>query len=539
MASLMGRVWVAGWMIWLLAAHAPLIPAPAAAQSARTDRLVREESYLGDPALFAGAFEVLADRIGPDAGIRSITIEDKEIMATVAAGPGCLDRVSVRRARLLGLFARDLVSEPEPVQTPPAGFEAVLFRADDVALDALPDLMDRAIARAALEDPAHVSRIEIGAPEIVMPSPQFGRLRIVLTVASGREVAQIMADPSGTIVAADLSQTNRAQRLDLLAQDDWPMGEAQEALRTLAGPTAVIRTVEIGAKRITLRQDNATSPGVADFLTWDLSGARRNPIPTRNPADGRDFLPFSLADLDLTRLPEVKANALAAFGAPGTAITDITAKKTLSVRGADRSEVVWNLQVRFPGTPPSANGAFASLDEFGLVRVAADGTVLESRLPARLRPPPDWLTGRAIVDTLAEVRAALGPEARLQEVQLSRSGATVYFEDPAAPGTQAALVLDEDGLRRDPSPMTPRRRFEQAFPLAALDALGAEEVAALFDAAFERMPVDDRMLYRVSLLGSNGRLAPPGTPLLTVWDGKAYDPVTVNLATGVFMDGRE
>lgn len=544
--SAVQRKTIAGLLCFLAALILSLDFAPA--QSQRFERLVKQLDYLDDRTLFEPAWETLRATLPAGARIFSIVIEGKRIAVEATAGAGKLDRWTVGRGRFLGFFERDLVGGPHPVRNPPAGFQAALFDLDDVAVGSLEGLIDRAIQRAGLDDPARVTRIDIGSPQIVLPSLHFGRLRITLTVGSGRESATVFATPDGTIVAADLSQTNRAERLDLLATDDWPMQEAQEALTKLAGADGVIRTVEVGRKRITLRQDNPTNPAAADFLSWDLSGALRNPIPTLNPArDGVSYLPFTLAEVDFTKLPQVKKNAIAAFKATGATITDITAKKTLSPAGYAASEVMWHVTAQFPNAPASRFGIFPEMDELGLATVRVDGTVHHVRLPKRLRPPIDWFGGEGMVLALGAVRDTFGDKARIREVRVDDDGAQIYMEDPTAPGKSITLAFDEDGLTFAFIQSTSMTRPENAFTLSQLDPIGIDGVAAIVKETYRRAGLTEAPEahpfygrdFRTTLYGSAGRKTPAGTPQLEIRANASSQVMTYRFATGEYVPDLE
>jgi hypothetical protein len=438
----------------------------------------------------------------------------------------------------MGLFERDDVSGPRPVQVPrhTASIAAALFSPADVAMTGLDPLIDAAVARAALDDPARVTRIEIARQLVILPEPRYGPLRIALTVASGRESATVYALPDRTIVAADLSQTNRAARLDLLRQDDWPMQEAQESLAALVGADATIRRIIVSPKRISLQRDDAANPQAGQGASWDLSGAIASPLSSLNLGQfGSDHLGFKLSEVSFARLPLVKANALAAFGVPGGAITDITARKPLSVRGTAASEVLWHVQVQFPNTPPGRLGPFADLDELGLATVSVDGKVTGVRLPKRLRPPVDWVSGRGLELTLGALREKFGPDIRIQAVSLGKYGARIELEDPAAPGKTIVLKYDEDGLAPDPISLRSYVRLEHAFTLARLEPAGIGGIAAIADEAYRRIGIADEKPASITLYGSSGLRSPAGSPHLeVVVNGRRQGAMTYRFATGEY-----
>ena len=126
---------------------------PTAAQ--KFQRAVKQVDYLDDRARFQPAWDALVAELPAATRFFSIAIEEKRITVQATTGNGKVDRWTVQRARFLGLFERDLVSGPYPMPAP-AAFDSALFGLDDVALDQLATLIEQAIARAALEDPARL-----------------------------------------------------------------------------------------------------------------------------------------------------------------------------------------------------------------------------------------------------------------------------------------------------------------------------------------------------------------------------------------------
>lgn len=503
-------------------------------------RGVKQVDYLDDKALFQPAWNALLARLPAGTRLYSITIEGNRISVrgTSTQGADRLDEWIVQRSRIMGLFERDDVSGPRPVQVSrhTASIIAALFSPADVAMNQLDELIDATVARAALDDPARVTRIEIAHQLVILPEPRYGPLRIALSVTSGRESATIFALPDRTIVAADLSQSNRAARLDLLRQDDWPMQEAQDSLLALVGADATIRRIVVSQKRISLQRDDAANPQAGQGASWDLSGAQVSPLSSLNLGQfGTDHLGFKLSEVSFSKLPLIKANALAAFGLGGGAITDITARKSLSVRGNAASEVLWHVQVQFPNTPPGRLGPFANLDELGLATVSVDGTVASIRLPKRLRPPVDWVSGKGLELTLRALREKLGPDIRIQAVNLGKYGARIELEDPAARGNTIVLKYDEDGLASDSMSLRSSVRLEHAFTFARLEPVGISGIGAIADEAYRRIGIVDEKPVSIILYGSSGLRSPAGSPHLEVFiNGRRQGAMTYRFATGEY-----
>ena len=86
-----------------------------------------------------------------------------------------------------------------------------LLRLEGVAIAEVAEVGRRALERAALEDPATVTSIAIERNITLLPEPSYGDVRWSIDVRSERDSARVYADAAGNVVAADLSQTNRAK----------------------------------------------------------------------------------------------------------------------------------------------------------------------------------------------------------------------------------------------------------------------------------------------------------------------------------------
>ncbi len=88
------------------------------------------------------------------------------------------------------------VSGPRPVQLNLINkdLEANLFDLDEIQFAASAKLIEAAIGRAALEDAARVTQMEIERQVYILPTPSSGPVHWTVDVRSGRESAQIIGD---------------------------------------------------------------------------------------------------------------------------------------------------------------------------------------------------------------------------------------------------------------------------------------------------------------------------------------------------------
>jgi hypothetical protein len=222
-----------------------------AALFASADRA--KAGFIDDNTAFSLAISVLRSAIGGHA--RALRIEGDgdgiEIEAQDPHNPNHIDRWRYGIVNYLGMIPLRHLTGPEPVDptlTNP-NLEANLFDLDGVAFSAAPKLIETAIARARLQDPAKVTHIEIQRQTFLLPEPSSGDVRWTLHIDSGRERAEIIANAQGVVVGADLSDTQRAKILNILQEPDLA-AEAAAAFRETVGAQSVLTRVGIEPKAI-------------------------------------------------------------------------------------------------------------------------------------------------------------------------------------------------------------------------------------------------------------------------------------------------
>ena len=175
--------------------------------------------YIDDNTTFSLAISVLRGAVGPHA--RALRMEADvngiEIHAQDAHNRSHINGWRYGTVTYMGVPLRRLTG-PEPID--PAlvnpDIEANLFDLDSIDFAAAPKLIHDSIARANLQDPAAVTRMEIARRSFILPHPTGGEVRWTVHVDSGREQADIFADAQGAIVGADVSGTQRAKTLNIL-----------------------------------------------------------------------------------------------------------------------------------------------------------------------------------------------------------------------------------------------------------------------------------------------------------------------------------
>ena len=271
----------------------------------------------------------------------------------------------------------------------------------------------------------------------ILPEPAYGEIRWTVTLSAKDESATVYLTRDGEVVGADLSDTKRAEELDLWTSDDWPMAEAQATLAGVLGPSRV-HAVRLYQDYIFVTADHPTDSGLQRDYSWRLGGVTRGLVDTPNLVTlgmGR-IVSFPFSEVDLTKLPRIKAAARTAFGAPDAVITGIEAEKSTDV-ALSELKVLWEVEFR------QANG------EEGEVLLDAEGNVVEVHLPeSRLPEVGPWLAPATVIDTLRRIGETFGPDAKISEISINDTQASIDIEDPQAPGEVAHFLMDAREVSR-------------------------------------------------------------------------------------------
>lgn len=463
-----------------------VMAAPASAQQ-------QPDNYLSSPARFSAALAKLLARVGDAPQVSNLTVRRDSITLVTQNRDVAWhsDEWSISRVRL-GPLSFDSLGGPRPHEG--RGIvkreETAFFALDDLALTELDAVIDAAIARAALAGTPTVSAVTIERSLSILPTPAYGAVRWTVSLETPRESATVYADAAGNIYAADLSNTDRARRLDLLAQDDWPMQQAQAELTAALGDAAVVHELRVYNSYLFLEAEHPSDPKLIRDYSWDYSGARSSPPDTPNLlAMGMgDYQPFALSELDLALLPDIKAAAVEAFGAPGAVVTYVSAEKPTDRVAAPR--VLWQVDLRQPD------------GEEGRVTVSTTGEVLEVSLPESRRVAVDWLAPATLVSTLARLEQALGREARFLDIHINDRAAIVQVEDPQQPGAIVEVIVDAEQITRRGEPIMPWDKSAddgRMFTLADLAPLDEMLFAELASRTLEAMALEGAEVFRYTI----------------------------------------
>jgi len=249
-----------------------------------------------------------------------------------------------------------------------------------------------------------------------------------------------------------------------------------------------VHGVRIYDSYVFLTADHPTDSGLQRDYSWNLEGVTRGIVDTPNlvTLGMGGIATFAFSEVDLTKLPAIKAAAHEAYGAPGASITAMEASRPLD-RASAELEVLWEVAFR------ERNG-----DE-GEVWLDAEGAVVEVKLPeSRMPEVGPWLAPATVIDTLKRIEAAFGADAKLSEVTINDTQASIDIEDPLKPGEVAQFLMDERDVERFGSgsyfaSLEPGNVFT---PRDLTSALTVDSLGEMVERTVSRLQMKDGMVFR-------------------------------------------
>ena len=400
---------------------------------------------LDDNTSFNLATSVLRGAIGQP--VRALRIEaDANGIEIDAQDPHNLNHINHWRygtVTYMGIPLRRLTG-PEPVNPTLINpdIEANLFDLDSIDFTAAPKLVVDAIARGHLQDPATVTKMEIARQIFILPKPTSGEVRWTVHVDSGRERAEIFANAQGTILGADVSDTQRAKTLNILKEPELA-AQAAAAFRDGIGAERVLTRIGIGNKIVSFNTNIPDKSGIVtsslpmtQTFTWDLNGLQRRLGSMELDAQtGTHSTPsFAVGDVDWTILGKLEESAIVKSGSPKSLVTNVGVAAATDQPG--QPVLLWTIEV--------TDG------EGETTRVLADmkGAITRVVLPQSRRPKIDWRQPAALANAIARIGAVFGPDAKIASIFADDREARVTVDDPAHGGQPATFEFSDDGVSR-------------------------------------------------------------------------------------------
>jgi hypothetical protein len=427
--------------------------------------------------------DLLREKVGPKARIFSVDVLHNRI-SVLAQDPLNHRRIEawhLEKRSYRGIINWESVVGPEPARPTLINpdLEANLFDLAEVNLEAADQLKKAAIARADLDDPAHASEIVIRRRIFITP-PASGAVEWHVHVASEWEDAEIYANADGTIRAADLVHTSKAQRFDLFKRPELAL-EAAKAFRTQIGTGNVLLRVRFDKRGIgfstNLRDERGAGVRMVgkDFATYaryswspynlcggcvEQGAGNTTYIGDMAPNPGA---PFGIDDADWTIAHRLMAAAKERLGMPEGQVTEIELSKPVdAISGAKLS---WKVEVK------DKNG------EMGSIRADLSGSVQQVLLPESRATPLDWLSPDAIMAALSRTAKEYGPHGKLTSIEFSDTRMTFVCQDPQHPSELVEMELTSSGFSNSIARPFPVQG--KPFTITDLQVLTAPKISTL------------------------------------------------------------
>lgn len=513
------QVFLAAWIV-LLAVACP--PARAA------------ESYLTDAGEAARAVGLVTGKHETPLQLHSLRITDHEITMAVRGGthPTHLDEWRVRRGRVLFLFDAERVSGPVARVAPltVADAEAGFFLLDGIALDAVSTVVTQAIGRAKLEGTATVQSIEIARRIHPLPKPSYGDIRWSVYVATPHESAVVFADADGNIVGVDLSNTKRARLTNFITDDDWPKQTAVKDLLVAIGDGRQVRDVTIYPNYIQVKVDHPTNRRRTQGYSWDLSGVTHSVSMTPLFPTATDEELFSLAQMDVEPLADIREAARKAWNNETSRINYMMLRRFAD--GPGGPELRWTVSFQDIGEGLLIGGS-------GAVDLDTAGRVKATRLPAYRATKRDWLDPAAAVEALATLDGEFRTAARFAEISISRQNLQILAEVPDQPGTMRNYHMNEAGIGSSDMimPWDAQFRPERLFTMEDLAFFSAERLEELTRRTAARLHTSPDMAVSRYTFSVGQLMGPDGNFMVPSPDGKVTLEIRIDTPDG-FRGGR-
>jgi hypothetical protein len=382
---------------------------------------------------------------------------------------------------LHGLIDWTHVSGPEGVQNSAWGVPVKdrVFDLAQIDFEAVSKIAQAAIERVALEEPARVTRMDLSKAHILIPVEQAGPLRWMISVASPHESADVYADPAGRLTSVDLSRTLRAQRLDFF-QGGQPLLDAAKAIAAAFDGKERISHLLIYSNAIVIRLASAGPDGSGLNYICDINGVsqdrKRDAMPAVNPPVPEE--PFSTGEFDWAQLPRLVAAARQELAMLDAKVELLRVRKV--AHGLASPSIEWEFELQ----APAGTQASITLDSSGKTLRAPRGK------------SADLLTAGGIGQFFDALRANLGLDAAIMEINIGPKSANIDLRDPRKPTSFALLVYDGSALDVVATPPGRPGQWrglpyadDWFFDLSAIDAQMLQDLPARESAAVNQLRI--------------------------------------------------
>ena len=322
--------------------------------------------------------------------------------------------------------------------------DANLFEFKPADASVVAKLVVAALARAALEDPGHVTRMELKRQLHLVPTPTSGAPQWDIEVTSGREHAEIYADLAGNITHANLDGTRRAKAIDY-KNGGKDLADLVAAIADVFGKEATIKSLIVYEHYLTFVARNPDHPDRDASFHAGLNGVYRDLLGdsfanVNFPGDGQPGR-FAIADVDWTLLPKLEQAARDRLQLPGGTVGLV--KLTKPGNGVGDPAIEWEINIAAAGD--HAVEGYVSFD--------VKGNILRTHYPPGRGPKLDFLDAASYGPALDGISQSLGAHALVTEIEFRPDEVMITAKDPKKPDDLVVYEYEGETLSR--SIMTP------------------------------------------------------------------------------------
>lgn len=260
-------------------------------------------------------------KIGKPFKITEVMIEKNElrIQAQDPNNPKNLDEYK---------YVSGFIVEPNPVKLNAMNdkLDQSAFPIDEINFAAVPQIVADALKQTAVEG-GTVRRMTFqrGFAIVGNSAGSLGNARWNIEVVGTRENASAAANPQGKVVGVNLSQTSRGADYRVTTREE--LEKVQTALKEVLGANAKIYKILIYDKYFMAEIPNAENPKATDTYKFDVNGLTKGGL-VPGVISGTHNELFSIADIDLTKVPEYIEKTRNRTALPDGTIGSISIQRT-------------------------------------------------------------------------------------------------------------------------------------------------------------------------------------------------------------------
>jgi len=503
------------------------------------------------------ALAAIQGRLGHKISVVGLTITPNELRAEIPDDdkPGNVELWKVSYKGLLGALGVGVPIRESSMraQIINGTLKDNLIEIDAAGLAMVPKLATAAIERSRLQQPGHVTEMELRrVPNIVtggVTEPNW-----TVHVEGIEEEADIDAKITGEITIADLRRTKRVQNLNLLAGGP-DFDELVQNIRSEIKNEWTFHYFEIdkGEIEFDVTLNSVKNPRMTRF-TADLSK-----IETSNMSMPRMVFPgtptddpFSLEDVDLGLLTKLEDTAKARLGIANGVVERAIISKPHRERGG---AVEWEIDVKAGNAPLFWNPNLPKPEE-GSVTFDTKGNIVRTKYPEGRGPQTTLFDAAALTKAIDKIAERLGPHVQVTElVVIDDKRIQITAQDPQnAKKFVAFAYQDEDVSRGSDVEQTVANAMGQEpdwlWDLALLQPAVLQSIPALEKQTMARLNITHGEIVRITF-SKDKQFHPANDKVLieirASGDGKDAEWVTFDLAgniakldtpaSGIFVGG--